>query len=117
MTTPLKILSLLLVLLLTGAAFARNVPFLFVFFDQLRSKPSFQARVGSIAYWDPKEPGVANGGFTKEGRSRQAPALGDGHTDQRHTAATYLGGCNDSASGFRAQLAGEQHLPFPGGLG
>src|ERR1041384_8142737 len=75
MTPPLRILSLSFVLLMTGAAFARNVQFFFVFFDQLRSKPSFQARVLSVAYWDPKEPGLANGGFTKEGRIADKPPL------------------------------------------
>ena len=55
MIPPLKILSLLLVLLLAGAAFARNVQFYFVKFAQLRSNPSFQARVEEIAWWDPKD--------------------------------------------------------------
>ena len=76
MTTPLKILSLLLVLLLTGAAFARNVQLQFVFIDNLRSKPSLQARVESFAWWDPKDPNqLANAGFSKEGRIADKPQL------------------------------------------
>ena len=72
MKTPLKILSLFLALLLAGAAFART--FRFVFFDTLRGQPSFEARVVTKAWWDPKD-GFANAGFTKEGKSTDKPQL------------------------------------------
>jgi hypothetical protein len=72
MRTLLKNLSLLLVLLLAGAAFARNVQFRFVFFDTLRGQPSFQACVKSVAWWNPTNH-VAM--FSKEGRMADKPQL------------------------------------------